>query len=301
MAIATTCPSCDALFRVADELAHKKVKCKKCSYVFIVPDAGHDEPQPGLAVEVEDTAPPPVKRKVVRADDDDDGVGITAQKRPMPEAAPRPAGRRRKTDDEDENGGARRKDDDLDDDEEDRPRRKRLKKRRKTSTGASPLTIVLSIIGGVLLTCCGTGVYWGISIWNVANEIRHLDDLHDQPRQPIAAEKGIQVNLGPNNMFRHDAALTLQDPLVDLRRVKTYTIHMEPGKSYQIDMMSKQLDAYLYLIDDANQVVASDDDGGNGLDARIIFSPTRAGVFRIEATTFADGAMGPYTLQVTRR
>ena len=34
MAITTTCPNCKARFRLADEMAEKKVRCQKCNGVF---------------------------------------------------------------------------------------------------------------------------------------------------------------------------------------------------------------------------------------------------------------------------
>src|SRR5207248_4624091 len=39
MSISTICPNCKALFRLADEMAGKKVKCQKCSQIFTVATA----------------------------------------------------------------------------------------------------------------------------------------------------------------------------------------------------------------------------------------------------------------------
>jgi hypothetical protein len=98
--------------------------------------------------------------------------------------------------------------------------------------------------------------------------------------------------------------LTKSDP-VDARRGgprKHHTVKLEGGKNYQIDLASRAFDAYLFLEDNAGNVLLEDDDSGGNLNARIIFRPSKTDTYRIVATTFDGGglrgAAGPYTLTV---
>jgi hypothetical protein len=98
--------------------------------------------------------------------------------------------------------------------------------------------------------------------------------------------------------------LTRQDPPYPRRGGphKVYPVKLEAGKNYQIDMVSRVLDAYLFVEDAGGTVLAQDDDSGGGLNARIVFQPPRTATYRIVATTFnrpeAQPIIGPYSLQV---
>src|SRR5262245_26615571 len=85
MPISVTCPSCEATFRLADEMAGKKVKCQKCQGVIAVSAsakdatpakkngngappkkqtgiaAGDKKPKPGKKTEDDEFAIPPEK------------------------------------------------------------------------------------------------------------------------------------------------------------------------------------------------------------------------------------------------
>jgi hypothetical protein len=82
---------------------------------------------------------------------------------------------------------------------------------------------------------------------------------------------------------------------------KVYKIALKAGKTYQIDMVSAQLDSYLRLEDAAGQQLAEDDDGGGFPNARIVFNCQKNGEYRIIATTFAPGATGAFTLTVQQQ
>jgi len=79
---------------------------------------------------------------------------------------------------------------------------------------------------------------------------------------------------------------------------KTYVFKMVEGKSYQLDMKSKDFDSYLRLEDPQGQQVAADDDSGGFPDARIIFRAPKTGDYTIICTTFGNGSTGKYTLLV---
>src|SRR5262245_7699328 len=62
---------------------------------------------------------------------------------------------------------------------------------------------------------------------------------------------------------------------------KTYVFKMAEGKTYQLDMKSKEFDSYLRLEDPDGKQVAADDDGGGFPDARIIFRAPKTGDYTI--------------------
>jgi hypothetical protein len=80
---------------------------------------------------------------------------------------------------------------------------------------------------------------------------------------------------------------------------KVHEVKFKKGMTYQIDLMSKNFDAFLRLEDDAGKEVAKDDDGaGDGtLNSRIKHTAEKDATYKIFATTF-DGGDGNYTLVV---
>jgi hypothetical protein len=65
----------------------------------------------------------------------------------------------------------------------------------------------------------------------------------------------------------------------------------------RIDLTSEEFDAYLLVTDDAGNVVAEDDDGGDGFNSRIV-ATLPAGTYTVWANTFGPGETGPYQLSV---
>jgi hypothetical protein len=79
-----------------------------------------------------------------------------------------------------------------------------------------------------------------------------------------------------------------------------YQVKFAAGKTYVIDMVSpdqKALDPYLFLFDAAGKQLAEDDDGGGGLNARIVFRAAKDGTYRIRATS-CNAGRGAFTLTV---
>jgi hypothetical protein len=85
-----------------------------------------------------------------------------------------------------------------------------------------------------------------------------------------------------------EAVLSKDDPLDKVRKkhCRTYDVEMSGGKTYIIDLISKQFDAFLRLEDAAGKKLAQDDDSGGGTNARIRFKAPSDGVYRIFATSF---------------
>jgi S1-C subfamily serine protease len=101
-----------------------------------------------------------------------------------------------------------------------------------------------------------------------------------------------------------EGKVTNQDPIYPARssRHKVHTVELQEGKTYQIDMISRAFDAYLFVEDAAGQVLTQDDDSGGDHNARIIFRPRKTDTYRIIATTFDPASsaksVGAYRLTI---
>lgn len=69
---------------------------------------------------------------------------------------------------------------------------------------------------------------------------------------------------------------------------QVHVVKMKAGKAYTIDMMSSDVDSYLRLLDPKGMQLAADDDGGDGLNSRILFNCTMDGDYKIVCTTFGE-------------
>lgn len=81
---------------------------------------------------------------------------------------------------------------------------------------------------------------------------------------------------------------------------KVHTVKLVEGRTYAIDLISADFDAYLRLEDSTGKQLASDDDGGDGNNARILFSSPKDDTYRIIATSYVGGT-GSYTLRVRQQ
>lgn len=82
---------------------------------------------------------------------------------------------------------------------------------------------------------------------------------------------------------------------------KVFIARLEKGRSYVIDLMSSDMDTYLRVEDSRGNNLAEDDDGGEGLNSRLVFTPRESGDFRLIATTFAGNITGSFHLRVVQR
>src|SRR5262249_33417464 len=71
-----------------------------------------------------------------------------------------------------------------------------------------------------------------------------------------------------------------------------YLVKMAKGKSYRIDLKSKDFDSFLFLQDEDGKQLAFDDDSGGELDSRITHKADTAGVYRIVATSLGMNGRG---------
>jgi hypothetical protein len=123
-----------------------------------------------------------------------------------------------------------------------------------------------------------------------ALQAKPAKDGKDQPKSDkTPAFKPIDIN---NELTGTDA----NDPKLT-QPAKKFTIKLHKDKTYIIDLVSKDFDAFLRLLDKNGKEVAEDDDGGGDLNARIIYSPTETADHEIVAATL-DGQLGKFNLKV---
>lgn len=82
------------------------------------------------------------------------------------------------------------------------------------------------------------------------------------------------------------------------RRCRIYEIRLENNKEYQIDLSSRQFDSFLQVKNEANQILASDDDSGGNLDSRIRFRPPLTANYRLFVGPLVGFAGGDFSLRV---
>jgi hypothetical protein len=77
-----------------------------------------------------------------------------------------------------------------------------------------------------------------------------------------------------------------------------FEVEFEADKTYQIDLMSRAFDSFLILEDSTGKQLATDDDGGDGLNSRLVFRAPANGLYRIIATSLGMRGTGNFVLEV---
>lgn len=80
--------------------------------------------------------------------------------------------------------------------------------------------------------------------------------------------------------------------------VDRYAVELRDDNVYTVSLMSERFDAFLWVYDPLGALAAASDDVA-GSDARILLFPPATGTYRIEASSFAPGETGEYTLIIT--
>ena len=77
-----------------------------------------------------------------------------------------------------------------------------------------------------------------------------------------------------------------------------WTVTARAGQRVVIDMESDDVDAYLRVLRSDGTVIATDDDGGSGSNARVEFRARDAGDYLVVATSYDAGETGSYRVRV---
>lgn len=91
-------------------------------------------------------------------------------------------------------------------------------------------------------------------------------------------------------------SLTADEPTHQGFHYDLYHLQIAAGGPIHLAMESDIFDTYLRIYDADGNLIAEDDDGGAGTNAGLIAQFEAGGCYRIEATSYAEGATGPYTL-----
>jgi hypothetical protein len=104
---------------------------------------------------------------------------------------------------------------------------------------------------------------------------------------------------GGNGLGTHRGSLTASDPqLTDDSRYDEYRVDVRRNHTYIFSLESSNFDAYLILMDLDGDTIASDDDGGDGLDSYLEWTADRTGTIRVIANSYRAGARGAYRLDI---
>jgi predicted Zn finger-like uncharacterized protein len=326
MPIATSCPNCKALFRLADEMAGKMVKCQKCQTLFVVPKSDATMTMPGILASA---ANKPAQEQAQPAPT----ASSPPQPIPLPPMPVNPPDAPAKAEQDDRIEEGTLTPPPISNRSRDGERSAPRSRREKAQSRSGTLPVLFALLGLGAVACIGCS--GAAAVWHFAAAKRPepgkkgfaaKDKKGDRPvdgfkdKEVIPAPPGPPivvnfVNFDPDGSFRQDNQLTKFDPVKfnpvhrENKRHKLYGVRLEANRTYQIDLISNDFDAFLYLVDDTGQVVAWDDDNGGGInnqDARIIHTPIRSGGFFIQATHFSDvmdpniNAFGNFTLIVRR-
>lgn len=79
---------------------------------------------------------------------------------------------------------------------------------------------------------------------------------------------------------------------------KSFLVPLKAGRTYTIEAKSSDLDTYLRVENAAGVQVAFDDDGGDGLNAKVAYRPTLSGPYRLIVTTYRSRQTGSFVLEL---
>jgi hypothetical protein len=131
--------------------------------------------------------------------------------------------------------------------------------------------------------------------------VQLTDEEGNPPPIKLNLDKEKVASAGGTVVLKKEGKLADSDPRDKVQSGSfqhTVTLKMSPGSVYTLDLVSRDFDAFLRLEDASGKMLASDDDSGGSLNARIVFRPAQEEEFRIIVTSYQGGQTGNYTLTV---
>ena len=95
-----------------------------------------------------------------------------------------------------------------------------------------------------------------------------------------------------SNLTTHDCELS------NGTQVDFWEFSGTAGSTVTINLQSNDFDTVAFLLNPVPEVVASDDDGGNGTNSRIVHTLGQSGPWTIAANNFSPGDLGSYSLSL---
>ena len=114
--------------------------------------------------------------------------------------------------------------------------------------------------------------------------------------QPMTGATGVVGTIGLGQQA--SGVLSMGDARYDGKPFQAYNFACAAGQSFQMNITSTW-DNYALVFDPMGNVAARDDDSGGSLNARINYTCTVTGTYRLAVTAFSSSTTGgPYTMQV---
>jgi hypothetical protein len=114
--------------------------------------------------------------------------------------------------------------------------------------------------------------------------------------QPMANASGVVGTIGVGQQAT--GTLSMGDARYENKPFQAYNFQCTAGLSFQLNILSSW-DNYALIFDPMGNVVARDDDTGDGLNAQVNYTCPMNGVYRLAVSVFSTSTTpGPYTMQV---
>lgn len=130
-----------------------------------------------------------------------------------------------------------------------------------------------------------------------------LSEFDGSPVTALRAtlREGRDASASPATPYRMDPSDVFLGTIGHLGDSDWIAIRLEAGVTYRLALDGVSLrDPVLGLRDGQGRVIAADDDGGPGLNSRLVVTPTQSGTHYLDAQAFGYGG-GSYRLSVTRQ
>jgi hypothetical protein len=124
--------------------------------------------------------------------------------------------------------------------------------------------------------------------------------LQIRPLELSVKRKDLEGKLSKDDPLLKEVKLSKDLILKDVP-YRVFPVVLERGRTYQIDLMSKDFDAFLIIKDAKGRIIDLNDDGpeGFGLDSQIQFAPKRSGTYEIVATCLPETGLGNFRIRIS--
>ena len=143
---------------------------------------------------------------------------------------------------------------------------------------------------GLAATTIATGVLTVLSASGAsAQEDRSIFSVLDTGGRSVAIATIAQGSLSSSDMLSAGG-----------RRIQVWSLGASRGDEIQVDLRSDDFDPFLYVVGPGLGEGLRDDDGGNGLNARLCIALTEPGEYRVVASSLSGG-LGDFALEIRER
>jgi serine protease Do len=154
-------------------------------------------------------------------------------------------------------------------------------------------------------TLPATGRYFIIARGSARYEIGNFALSVQEGESPPASSRPCRAFSGPQGILQRGdtvrGSIGMADQLLpnDSTRYQVWVLAPALGRTLSMDLLSSEFDATLFLVRGLSQVVAANDDGGGGCNARLVFTPDEDRPYRLVTRAAPGGAVGSFVLTVS--